>query len=237
MDGFAVSALLAFEGVSLVLGGTRLLDQVDLAIEAGDRVAILADSGAGKSWLLRLAIGLVTPGSGTVRLMGVALADAPPDVRRLLRARCGVAMQGGSLLGDLSVEENMRLAIGTGDWSKGRRGRRRIDRLLLEYGLEQAATTRADALSIGERRRAELARAFVRDPELLVLDEPFEGAFARGDMLEAQVRRRIVPQGRALLLLTQDRALAGRLCERVYRLERGRLIQQDAAVTVPDATS
>ncbi|MBA4090450.1 MAG: ABC transporter ATP-binding protein [Sphingobium sp.] len=228
-----MSALLAFEGVSLVLGGTRLLDQVDLAIEAGDRVAILADSGAGKSWLSRLAIGLVTPGSGTVRLMGVALADAPPDVRRLLRARCGVAMQGGSLLGDLSVEENMRLAIGTG----GRRAGRRIDRLLLEYGLEQAATTRADALSIGERRRAELARAFVRDPELLVLDEPFEGAFARGDMLEAQVRRRIVLQGRALLLLTQDRALAGRLCERVYRLERGRLIQQDAAVTVPDATS
>ena len=228
-----MSALLAFEGVSLVLGGTRLLDQVDLRIATGDRVAILADSGAGKSWLLRLAIGLVNPGSGTVRLMGTAMEDAGPDTRRLLRARCGVAMQGGSLLGDLSVEENMRLAIGSSD----RRAGRRIDRLLLEYGLEQAAATRADALSIGERRRAELARAFVRDPELLVLDEPFEGAFARSDMLEAQVRRRIVPQGRALLLLTQDRALAGRLCERVYRLDRGRLIQQDAAVTVPDATS
>ncbi len=228
-----MSALLAFEGVSLVLGGTRLLDQVDLEVGPSERVAILADSGAGKSWLLRLAIGLVRPGSGTVRLMGVGLDEAAPDTRRLLRARCGVGMQGGSLLGDLSVEENMRLAIGTSD----RRAGRRIDRLLLDYGLEQAAATRADALSIGERRRAELARAFVRDPELLVLDEPFEGAFARADMLETQVRRRIVPQGRALLLLTQDRALAGRLCERVYRLDRGRLIQQDAAVTVPDATS
>lgn len=232
-----MSALLAFEGVSLVLGDTRLLDRLDLQVGPGERVAILADSGAGKSWLLRLAIGLVSPGSGTVRLMGVPLGDAPPDARSRLRARCGVVMQGGSLLGDLSVEENMRLAIGTGDWSKERRAGRRIDRLLLDYGLEQAAATRADALSIGERRRAELARAFVRDPELLVLDEPFEGAFARGDMLEAQVRRRIVPQGRALLLLTQDRALAGRLCERVYRLERGRLLQQDAAVTVPEATS
>lgn len=228
-----MSVLLAFEGVSLVLGSTRLLDRIDLSIEPGKRVAILADSGAGKSWLLRLAIGLVSPGSGTVRLMGAALDEAGPDVRRLLRARCGVAMQGGSLLGDLSVEENMQLAIGTGD----RRAGRRIDRLLLEFGLEQAAATRADALSIGERRRAELARAFVRDPELLVLDEPFEGAFARSDMLEAQVQRRIMPHGRALLLLTQDRALAGRLCERVYRLERGRLIQQAAVDTVPDAAS
>lgn len=232
-----MSALLTFDGVSLVLGGTRLLDRVDLNIEAGERVAIVADSGAGKSWLLRLSIGLARPSSGAVRLMGVALEEADADARRLLRARCGVAMQGGSLLSDLSVEENMRLAIGTDD----RRAGRRIDRLLLEYGLEQMAATRADALSVGERRRAELARAFVRDPELLVLDEPFEGAFARGDMLEAQVRRRIVPQGRALLLLTQDRALADRLCERVYRLERGRLtpapVQQGAAVTVPDATS
>ncbi|WP_311268735.1 ATP-binding cassette domain-containing protein [Sphingobium sp. WCS2017Hpa-17] len=233
MDGVAVNTLLAFEAVSLILGETRLLDRVDLTIGSSERVAILADSGTGKSWLLKLAIGLASPGSGTVRLMGVALDEAGPAARRLLRARCGVAMQGGSLLGDLSVEENMRLAIGTGGGTTARR----IDRLLLEFGLEQVAATRTDALSVGERRRAELARAFVRDPELLILDEPFEGAFARGDRLEAQVRRRIVPQGRALLLLTQDAALAGRLCERVYRLDRGRLVQQDAAVTVPAATS
>lgn len=233
MDRPAVTALLAFEAVGLVLGGTRLLDRVDLIIGPGERVAILADSGSGKSWLLKLAIGLTPPGSGTVRLMGVALDATGPDARRLLRARCGVAMQGGSLLGDLSIEENMRLAMDSGSG----RTARRIDRLLLEFGLEQVAAARADTLSAGERRRAELARAFVRDPELLILDEPFEGAFARGDMLEAQVRRRIVPQGRAMLLLTQDMALAGRLCERVYRLERGRLIQQDAAVTAPIATS
>ncbi|MFB0873987.1 MULTISPECIES: ATP-binding cassette domain-containing protein [unclassified Sphingobium] len=226
-----MSTLLAFDHVSLVLGGARLLDHIDLALEPGERVAIIGESGAGKGWLLKLALGLTPPSSGTVTLMGTALADA--DARRLARARCGVAMQGGSLLGDLSVEENMRLALGTA----GPRAARRIDRLLLEFSLEQAAATRADALSVGERRRAELARAFVRDPELLILDEPFEGAFARGDALEAQVRRRIVPQKRALLLLTQDDALAARLCTRVYRLERGRLLQQAAADTVPAATS
>jgi ABC-type multidrug transport system ATPase subunit len=217
-----VSELLAFEGVSLVLGGVRLLDRIDLTIAPGERVAIVGESGSGKGWLLRLAVGLVEPGSGTVRLMGVALDEADTDVRRLLRARCGLAMQGGSLLGDLTVEENMRLALGRVG-GRDARAARRIDRLLLEYGLEQAATIRADMLSIGERRRAELARAFMRDPDLLILDEPFEGAYARGAALEEQVRRRIVPHGRALLLLTQDAALAARLCERVYRLEAGRL--------------
>jgi ABC-type multidrug transport system ATPase subunit len=226
-------SVLAFEGVSLILGQARLLDRIDLRVGAGERVAILADSGAGKSWLLRLAIGLAAPASGTVTLMGIDLADADADTRRLLRARCGMTMQGGSLLGDLSVEENLRLALAGGSGGAARR----IDRLLLEFALEQAAATRADALSIGQRRRAELARAFVRDPDLLILDEPFEGAFARSDALEAQVRRRVVPQGRALLLLTQDEGLAARLCERVYRLEQGRLVQQAAAVTVPDAAS
>lgn len=223
MDSALVSALLAFEGVSLVRGGVRLLDRIDLTIAAGERVAIVGESGAGKGWLLRLAVGLAEPGSGTVRLMGVALDEADTDARRLLRARCGLAMQGGSLLGDLTVEENMRLALGRMGGRDVRAGRR-IDRLLLEYGLEQAASIRADMLSIGERRRAELARAFMRDPDLLILDEPFEGAYARGAALEEQVRRRIVPHGRALLLLTQDAALAGRLCERVYRLEAGRLV-------------
>ncbi|WP_261370827.1 ABC transporter ATP-binding protein [Sphingobium sp. B2] len=81
---------------------------------------------------------------------------------------------------------------------------------MLEYGLEQAAAIRADMLSSGERRRAELARAVMRDPDLLIWDEPFEGASARGAALEEQVRRRTVPHGRALLLLTQDAALAER---------------------------
>ncbi|WP_261370828.1 ATP-binding cassette domain-containing protein [Sphingobium sp. B2] len=154
-----MSEMLAFEGVSLVLGGARVLDRIDLHIGAGERVAIVGESGAGKGWLLRLAVGLAEPGSGMVRLMGVALDEADTDQRRLLRARCGLAMQGGSLLGDLTVEENMRLALGRMG-GRDARARRRIDRLLLEYGLEQAADIRADMLSIGERRRAELARAF-----------------------------------------------------------------------------
>jgi len=73
-----MSEMLAFEGVSLVLGGTRVLDRIDLHIGAAERVAIVGESGAGKGWLLRLAVGLAEPGSGMVRLMGVALDERIP---------------------------------------------------------------------------------------------------------------------------------------------------------------
>lgn len=231
-----MTKLLRFEGVSLVLEGMRLLDDVSFAVSPGERVAIMGDSGTGKSWILRLALGLTEPSSGAIMLMGQAIDRLDTAERRLLRARCGLVMQGGSLLGDLSVEDNLRLALGATAGSTAR-ATRRIDRLLLEFGLEQGATMRAGALSVGERRRAELARAFARDPDLLILDEPFEGAFARAHGLETQVWRRIVPHGRALLLLTQDELLARRMGERIYRLERGRLVQQAALETVPEATS
>ncbi|MEJ7927062.1 ABC transporter ATP-binding protein [Sphingobium sp. AN641] len=228
--------LLAFDRVGLVLGGSRLIDDLSLSVGPGERVAVLGDSGTGKSWLQRLAIGLAEPSAGTVRLMGVDLADAQGEERRRLRAHCGLVMQGGSLIGDYSVEENMRLALAS-PIARNTRTARRIDRLLLDFGLEASASVPAAQLSVGERRRAELARAFVRDPDLLILDEPFEGAFARADGLEEQIRRRILPHDRALLLLTQDAAAAKRFCTRIYRLERGRLIQQGAADTVPAATS
>lgn len=231
-----MSALLRFEAVSLVIGEVRLFDALDFTLNAGERVAIVGDSGSGKSWIQRLAIGLTAPTSGIVRLMNRALDETDQEERRLLRARCGLVMQGGSLLGELNVEDNLRLAMGATS-PRNARAARRIDRLLMEFGLEQYAAVAAAALSVGERRRAELARAFSRDPDLLILDEPFEGAFARSQGLETQVMRRIVPHNRALLLLTQDAALAGRLCERICRLERGRLVQQDAAVAAPVTAS
>lgn len=231
-----MSALLSFDAVSLVMGGARLLDSVAFTIAPAERVAIIGDSGSGKSWIQRLAIGLTDATSGTVRLMDLMLDALDKEERRLPRARCGLVMQGGSLLAELSVEDNLRLAMGALS-ARDTRAARRIDRLLLEFGLEHVATATVGSLAVGERRRAELARAFSRDPDLLILDEPFEGAFARSAALEEQVRRRIVPHGRALLLLTQDADLAGRLCERIYRLERGRLLQQDAVETVPAAAS
>jgi ABC-type multidrug transport system ATPase subunit len=212
-------SVLALEGVSSVAGGVRVLDRLDLAVAAAERVAIVAGSGEGKSLLSAIAIGLVPPLAGIARLFGTDLARADAAAVRRLRARCGVTVQGGSLLGEWSVEDNLRLGAG----SAARVGRR-IDRLMLDFAVERSGTAAVQSLSRGERRRVELVRAFARDPELVILDEPLDGAHAGRDALERAILRQIAPRGRALLLLTQDEAFAARACQRVLRLERGRLV-------------
>lgn len=219
----SVEPVLVFDRVALITGGARLFDQLDVTVGNGERVAIVGDSGDGKSTISRLALGLIPPLSGRVRLFGAAFESLDPDQRRALRARCGVALQGGSLLSSLSVEENLWLGLSV---AARHRLRRKLDRVMLEFAIEHAAATPVGALSTGERRRVELARAFMRDPELVILDEPLEGAQSRAGALERLIYRQTATRGRALLLLTQDVRLAQALCERVYVITRGRLVQQ-----------
>ena len=226
--------VLELAGVSLVLGGVRLMDGVDLVIRNGERVAVVGESGVGKSMLLRLACGMADPLAGRIALFGEDLALANAARRRILRSRCGLALQGGSLLAGLSVENNMWLALGTVASARARM-RRRLDRVMYDFGIEYAANARAGDLSTGERHRVGLAQTFLRNPELVILDEPLNGLRASGDAIEAQLARQIIPRGRSLLLVTQDAGLAARLCDRVLRLSRGRLVQHDVAYPVVPA--
>ena len=228
--------VLAFDNVALVLGGTRLFEAVDFTVAHAQRVAIVADSGRGKTVVARLALGFALPSAGSVTLLGTSVGALPAAEQRRVRARCGLALQGGSLLEALSVEDNLTLAFGGASRGAARALRRRLDRLLVDFRIEHLAPTQANALSTGEKRRVELARAFVRDPDLVILDEPFEGAAGQAVALEAQVRRHVVGRQRALLLLTQDAALARRLADRCYRLHQGALQQLDEDSTPPAAS-
>lgn len=217
--------VLELSRVSLVMGGMRLLDDISLSLMAGERAAVVGPSGCGKSLLVRLAAGLTAPLAGSVSLLGQALSGASIDTMRAARARCGFVLQGTSLLSNLTVEENLWLGLPGGATSRDR-FQARLDRLVLDFRIDHLADSPADALSSGERRRVELARAFLRDPPLLLMDEPLDGSHHGAAELEAMLVRHIVIRRRALLLITQDRALAGRLCERIYGIESGRLVQQ-----------
>ncbi|MES2302099.1 MAG: ATP-binding cassette domain-containing protein, partial [Pseudomonadota bacterium] len=93
-----MSAVLHLNAISLISSGQRLLDNVNLTIDSTERVAILGASGSGKSMLMRLALGLCEPLSGTAALFGQDLAACDHDARRRLRRQCGVSFQGGSLI-------------------------------------------------------------------------------------------------------------------------------------------
>ncbi len=231
-----MSAVLLLNAVSLISSGQRLLDNVNLAIGTAERVAIIGASGVGKSMLMRLALGLCEPLSGTAALFGEDLAHCDHDARRRLRRQCGVSFQGGSLIRGLTVEENLWLALSAPVAARPRL-RRKLDRIGFEFGIDHLFATPVDALSQGQARMVELARAFVHDPEFVLLDGPLEEMPSRSELLEKLLQRHTVIRPRAVLLVTQNEDVAFRVCERVYRLEEGRLWAQSSVRSAVPATA
>ena len=230
--------ILAMCEAAYIVGGTRVLDRVNLRIGVGECVAVVGRNGSGKSTLARLAAAQNQPADGEVRVFDVDASGLDMAAQRRLRGRIGMVLQGGSLLSELSIEDNLLLGLGDQRAASLRRQKVKIDRALLDFGLENIGARIADGLSSGERRRVELARAFLRDPDLLILDDPFDGVDeTAADELVGHIQRLIRRRPRAVLLLTQSQGLAEKLSSIRFDLERGRLFQQSDEVSAPAARS
>ncbi len=162
-----------------VFGQTTALDQVDLAVPAGQMLAILGPSGSGKSTLLRTLNGLVAPSSGTVEVLGCDVGHAHGRQIRALRRRVGFIFQQFGLVGRLTVLENVLSgALGRirfprfGVLSYPRSLRLEALAQLERVGLDSRAFQRSDTLSGGQQQRAAIARTLMQHPELLLADEP-----------------------------------------------------------------
>jgi ABC-2 type transport system ATP-binding protein len=160
---------LAVEEVSKSYGAVKALDRVSLHVARGEFVALLGPNGAGKSTLFQLLTGLFVPDAGRIEVAGF---DMRHQARKAL-ARLGVVFQQPTLDLDLSVVANLRFHARL--HGMGRGARARIDAELERIGLTERARDRARALSGGNRRRVELARALLHDPVVLLMDEPTVG--------------------------------------------------------------
>jgi lipopolysaccharide export system ATP-binding protein len=150
----------------------RVVDHVTVHISPGEVVGLLGPNGAGKTTSFHLILGLIPPNEGKVLLDGRDITALP----MYLRARRGIGYlpQEASIFRRMTVEENL-LAILEMRRLAREAARERCDTLLHEFGLETVAHTPGYALSGGERRRAEIARALTSDPRFMLLDEPFAG--------------------------------------------------------------
>ena len=165
------SALAAFH-LEKSYGKRRVVDDVGLHVEKGEVVGLLGANGAGKTTTFYMMVGLERPDAGIVSLGG-------RDVTRLpmyLRARLGLGYlpQEPSIFRKMTAAQNILAVLET----MGMRRRERLSRLeelLEEFGIAHVRNTRGDALSGGERRRTEIARALATDPQYILLDEPFAG--------------------------------------------------------------
>jgi ABC-type lipoprotein export system ATPase subunit len=197
----------------------RILDGVDLEVEAGEVVAVLGRSGSGKSTLLHLLGGLDRADAGQITLAGQEITRQRP--RALARTRLrhvGFVFQSFHLIEELSGEENVLVPTRLPGAKKG--GERRAKNLIAELGLHQIADRRPHELSGGEQQRFAIARALVNDPELVLADEPTGNLDQENGAAVLGLLRRL--EHRAVVIVTHEPQAAA-IADRVLHLEDGRL--------------
>jgi putative ABC transport system ATP-binding protein len=202
----------------------RAVDDVSLAVAAGELVAIYGPSGSGKSTLLFLAAGLTRPDAGSVRFEGRDLATlSRREAARHRRLALGFVFQSSRLVPGLSAVDNAALKLMAEGAGRGE-ARRRVVPLLDRLGLAAQAGQRVDRLSRGERHRVSLARALSNDPRLVLADEPTGSLDSQRSRevltLLAEVCRE---RGTGVVLVTHDPA-GSDFADRVHTLRDGRLL-------------
>ncbi len=201
----------------------RIIDGVNFSLRAGEAAAVTGPSGSGKSTLLYALGGLEAPTDGTVRLNGQNPYELTADGLAAFRnLQIGFVFQDHCLLPQCTVLENVLLPtlVGTRDETAEMRARE----LLTQVGLGARIAHRPAQLSGGERQRAAIARALIREPRLVLCDEPTgnldrDTADTVGELLQMLHER----QQSVMLVVTHSERLAARF-ERQWRIERGRLV-------------
>ena len=226
-------AALDVSGIARYFGGVRALDGVSLSVEAGERRAVIGPNGAGKTTLFNILSGELRPTAGNVRLF-----DRDVTGQQTWRlARLGVARvyQRTELFGDLTARENVELALlrARGVWTLARRDpglALRVDEMLGRVGLERM-TSRARALSHGERRQLEVAVALATEPRVLLLDEPTAG-MSPAETVRITDLVASLPRAITLVIVEHDMDVVFRLADRVTVLHEGRILSEGEPATV-----
>ena len=225
--------LLRFEAVSHQYAESDWrLDGVDLAVAAGEVLAIIGPNGSGKSTLVRIGAGILAPGSGRVVLDGREIGGMS---RREIARRLGYLPQHVGSEFDYRVEEVVamgRFAHLAGAGFLAPRDVAVVDRCLAETEIEAFRHRPLSRLSGGERQRAFLASVLAQEPRLLLLDEPTSALDLHHQVRFFALVRRLALQGIGVAVVTHDVNLASLYCDRVALLRGGRLVEEGTPAQV-----
>lgn len=213
--------------------GVAAVRGIDLAIDAGEFVAITGASGSGKSTLLHMLGGITRPTAGRVLLEGVDLAALDDDALAVVRRRrIGFVFQRYNLLPELSLVENVALPLVL-DGVAQRRCNDAALEALVAVGMDHRATHRPDALSGGEQQRGAIARALVTGPAIVLADEPTGALDSANSARVVDLLGRLVSERRqTVILVTHDPAIAARAA-RTIRIHDGLVASDTAGAPAP----
>ncbi len=204
-------------------GSVKAVDDIELLVESGQVFGFLGPNGAGKSTIIKLLTTLIPPSSGTLSILGIDAVKNPLQIRH----RIGVVLQQPSYEPTLSVEKSLD-KYGM-MWNVPRVERKkRMEHLLKDFDLVEIRKKRTEDLSIGQRRRVQVAREFMHDMDLLFLDEPTVG-------LDPSARRKLldylknkVKTGLTIFYTTHILTEAEYLCDKIAIIDKGKIIAVDS---------
>ena len=209
---------IVFEDVSIDAGNVTLLDRISLTFSLGAPTVLIGPNGSGKTTLLRAAMGLISQSRGRITWGG--RERAPPTRRAIVFQRPVMLRR--------SVAGNVRYALNAANLAPAQDAER-IHELLATVGLEHLGSRPARRLSGGEQQRLALARALVRDPAVLFLDEPTASLDPAATKAIEDIVRTIAGNGIKVVMATHDLGEARRLAGDIVMLHRGRVIETGAA--------
>jgi branched-chain amino acid transport system ATP-binding protein len=212
-------SLLEVEGLNSYYGDSHILFDVSLKVERNEVVALLGRNGAGKSTTLKSLMGVVTPRSGKVMFDGKDVAGQKSHV--IARAGMQLVHEERRIFGSLNVEENLVLA------GLSAPNRWPLDRIYEMFPrLKERRTSRGTDLSGGEQQMLAIGRALIRDPKLVLLDEPFEGLapVIVQDLLA--ICRKLAEAGQTIVVVEQNISAALTLADRIYIINNGHIVEQ-----------
>jgi heme exporter protein A len=205
-------------GVTRLFDGVPAVSQVSLLVPAGEALWLCGSNGSGKSTLLRLIATALTPTFGTGRVLGFDLGRERDDIRQ----RVELLGHHARFYGELSAAENLRFVCDLHGLP-----RTGVPEALERVGLDEVAAVRVGSFSQGMRQRLALARCLMRDPEVVLLDEPYAGLDVEARVLVDGLLAEAARRGRTVVLASHEPPAPGTVDRRVF-LHAGRL--QDAEV-------
>lgn len=212
--------------LSVTIGGTQVLSELNLSLNRGEVVAIQGESGSGKSTLLHTLAGLIEPTSGEVWLDGVRIDSMPDGQRSVVRLRnIGCVLQTGDLLPELTIAENVSLPLRMAIRVGRREIAARVEEALAEVGIGDLGARSLSEVSGGQLQRAAIARAVIHAPRLILADEP-TGSLDSGNARQVislliDIAHKRTDAG--LVIVTHDHEVARR-CDRALHLRAGTLL-------------
>ena len=209
--------------INYTIGKKSVVDDVSLAVLAGEIVALLGPNGAGKTSTFLLMSGLILPSSGEIFLNQQEVTRWP----LYRKARLGIRYlpQESSVFKDMTVENNLRLVLEQNYFSKSEE-KHQLHLLLEEFQLTDRRKRYAGVLSGGERRRLEIARALIGDPKFLLLDEPFAGIDPRSIEDVQRLIRHLKTRNIGVLITDHNVRETLNLVDKVYVMFEGRVLKE-----------